>query len=211
MYRAIRGFTESLLINKWVTLQIAEVFRGSVSDLKYYPQLVRRFEIRRARQDEMGALQSFFGKHRQVVDRFSRQDVCIILVVDGRILAAEWLALGPNVYREDWATLRCVFQFPAGACWLYDGRCDEDNAGAWGILIGCLKSHLDELRVKEVFFQIDYVNVDSISIHKALGCRYIGKIFHFMFLGLSLSRYKTHGGRWRCLPVRMEHLGLCKE
>ena len=211
MYRAIRGFTDSLSINSWVTLRISEVFRASVGDLKYYPQLAGRFEIRKARQDEMNALQSFFAKHSKVADRFSRQDVCIILVVDGRILAAEWLALGPNVFREDWTTLRCVFQFPGGACWLYDGLCDEDHTGAWGILIGCLKGHLDELEVKEVFFQIDYSNVDSISIHTALGCRSLGKILHFMFLGLSLSRYKTHGGRWCRLPVRLDRLGLHKE
>ena len=89
MYRVIRRFTDFLSVGKWVTLQIAEVFGGSVSDFKYYPKLDRRFEIRRARQDEMCAHQSFFGKHRQVADRFSRQDVCIILVVDGRILAGE--------------------------------------------------------------------------------------------------------------------------
>ena len=211
MYQVFGNFTDSLSINKWVTLQIAEVFRASVNDLKYYPQLLRRFEIRRARQDEIGALQSFFGKHTQVADRFSRQDVCIILVVNGRILAAEWLALGPNVFREDWAPLGCVFRFPAGACWLYDGLCDEENAGAFGILIACLKSHFGELTVKEVFFQIDYVNIDSITIHKDLGGRSMGKIFHFMFLGLSLTRYKTHRGRWRRLPVRAENLGLCKE
>ena len=112
MYQVFGRFTDSPSINKWVKLQIAEVFRASVNDLKYYPQLLRRFEIRRARQDEMGALQSFFGEDTPVADRFSRQDICIILIADGRILAAEWLALGPNVFREDWEPLGCVFRLP---------------------------------------------------------------------------------------------------
>ena len=211
MYRVIGRFTHALLIDKWIDVHIVEVFGALVGDLKYYPRLRRRFEIRRARQDDVSALQSFFDDIEIVTDRLSRQDVCIILVADGRILAAEWVAVGPNVYREDWAKLRCVFRFPAGACWLYDGLCDKDNAGAWGILIACLKGHLDELEVKEVFFQIDYSNVASINDHKALGCHSMGRLVHVLFLGLSLSCYKTHGGRWSLLPVDAEHLRLCRD
>lgn len=208
LYRAIHGMIRILAIDRWVAFQIAEVFATRISEIKYYPQFRGRFEIRQAGRDDEAALQSFFQKPREVADRFSRQDVCIILCSDGRILAAEWVALGPNIFREDRATLRCVFRFPAGSCWLYDGLCDENNPGAWGMLMVTIRSQLEELGVREAFFQIDYQNVGSVVSHKALGCQSRGRVVHVKLLGWSLRMYKTHGERWQVLPAQTGHLEL---
>ncbi len=207
-YRAVRGAIESLSLGKRINLRIADVFAASVSELKCYPRIPRAFSVRPAEETDVPALQAFFSKPQKVRDRMRRGDLCVILLADGEICAAEWVSPGPKAYQEDWDQLRCVFRIPAHACWLYDGKGNERGTGTWAILMGRLTLCLNDLGIQDVFLQSDYGNVVSMRSHTSLGYRPVGRIFHLAIAGLSLRLYRTRERGWRFLPGRIGNLEL---
>jgi hypothetical protein len=198
-YRAIRALIRVLSLKKWFRFRIAEVLTASVSELKSC-RTPSVFTVRQAQEQDVHALQSFYSKPQKVLERINRGDICIILLSRDKICAAEWLTLGTQEYREDWTDLRCVFRFPAGVGWLYDGKGHKSFRGAWGVLMGSLGRYLNQFGVSEVFSQTSYSNLLSINSHESLGYRVAGRICQLSLPGISICLYRNQNGRWRFLP-----------
>lgn len=206
LYRVGRRLAYSRWLRNWVKFCVVEVFTVSVSELKSQQRVHRAFVVRKAEEGDWHDLESFFPDPQRVRDRLRRGDTCVIALAAEQICAAVWLALGPKDYREDWKDLRCIYRFPAGVCWTYDGR--GTRLGAWGSLMAQLPRYLRESGIAEVFTQIECDNRISLDSHKSLGYRPAGLICCFGILGLVLRIYKTRGGKWRLLPGRIGKLEL---
>jgi len=206
VYRVIRGVCYSWGLGTRLHFSIAEVFGASASELKSSQQIPSVFTVRRAEEQDLSGLESYFSNSQVVRDRLRRGDICLVALVSGQIGAAVWLALGPKKYYEDWSELRCVFRFPAGACWVYNGRATV--FGAWGGVAMSLSQHLERLGVSTVFTQVDHANTVSLQCTKSLGFRPIGRICRLTVARFSLCIYRTHKGRWRPLPGRIGNLEL---
>jgi hypothetical protein len=164
--------------------------------------------VRKALSTDIEALQTFFGKPKKVVERLNRGDTCFLLVSDGNIYAAEWLASGAKDYKEDWQRLHCVFRFPAGVCWLYDGRGDGKSLGPWGMLMGSLPQYFNELGIFHVYLAVDYGNVRSLANHKTLGYQMAGRICHIRIGRFSRCLFRPSGLNWQSTPGRVGFLEL---
>ncbi len=198
---------ESRPFRAWCRFSAVEVFSASVSDLKSQKRIPRSFVVRRAVEEDVPELESFFGGSRRIDERMRRSDICVVTVSKDRIGAAVWLSPGPSDYREDWDDLRCIVRYPAGVCWSYDGV--GTKFGAWGSLMMRLPDLLEEDGVEEVFTHIECDNQMSLDSHKSLGYRSIGFVWSFGVFGLVLKIYKTEGNPWRRLPGRIGRLEFC--
>jgi hypothetical protein len=163
--------------------------------------------VRWADLNDLPQLERFYC--RNLGHRFARGDACLVLVADGSICAAEWVAVGPAEYTEDSATLRLHLRVPGRCAWLYDGLAGP-APGLWGILMTSLAPALSDRGVDQVFLQVEYGNAMSEASHRSLGFKELGWLFHLAVPGLSLPLYRGLQGHWRSLPGRLRELELLK-
>jgi len=197
-YRLARRVAEARYLRNCFKFCLVEIFSVPVSQLKCSRRIPRAFVVRKAEERDLPALGAYFSDPQRVRRRFERRDICVITLAGDEICAAVWLAIGPKDYREDWNDLGCVFHFPAGVGWSYDGK--GTRWGAWGALMGRLPEYLKELEIAEVYTLIDCGNRASQESHKSLGYRPLGTIGCVGLLGLALRIYRVSGESWQRLP-----------
>lgn len=204
LYRVASRLANERWWKRWFRFVVVEVYSAPVSELKHSRSVPRLFTVKRAKQEDLRALEAYFGDARRVGNRCRRGDVCAMTLSNGEVGAAVWFTAGPNDYREDWEALRCVVRFPAGVAWTFDGK--GTKLGAWGALMMRLPKYLGELAAKEVYTLIDYDNRESIDGHLSLGYRRAGVLVHLRFPGIMLTMCKADRGKWRRLPGRIGSL-----
>jgi hypothetical protein len=205
-YALARKFTSWRWWPKSCRFSVVEVFAVSAAGLQTAKRVPRVFTVRQAAPEDLPALQEFLAAPQLARDRLERGDVCLVSLVDDRIAAAVWLALGPNQYHEDWEELRCIFSFPAGVAWSYDGR--GAKLGAWGSLMARLGQFAQELGADEIYCIIDYSNRPSIDSHLSLGCQRMGLVVSALLFGVPFRFYRAQQGPWRLASGRIGKLGV---
>ncbi|NQU20513.1 MAG: hypothetical protein HQ567_04465 [Candidatus Nealsonbacteria bacterium] len=188
---------------RWWRLGVVEIYHAPLGDLRR-SRVPRIFNVRMTTQDDLPALEDYFGDPQRVRDRFRRGDACAVCFCGNRIGAAVWFTVGMNDYHEDWETLRCTVRFPVGVAWTFDGK--GTKLGAWGALMARLPEFLERLAVEDVYTVIDYDNIESINCQLSLGYRRIGLLVHLRFLAAVLNFGKLATGRWHRSPGQVGHL-----
>ncbi len=203
VYRVANRVVNANWSKRWWRFAVVEIYHAPLGNLQR-SRVPRLFTIRTAQQEDLPALEAYFGDPQRVRDRWRRGDICAITFCGGEIGAAVWFAIGPNDYHEDWQSLRCIVRFPARIAWTFDGK--GTKLGAWGALMARLPEFLEEFAVEEVYTAIDYDNIESIDGHLSLGYRRTGLLVHSWFLVVVLNVCKPAMGRWRRLPGQIGHL-----
>jgi len=206
-YRFVERLIESRFFRKWCSFSAVEVFSASVSDLKATQKRAHHaFTVRAATEQDISAVQSFYGNRRRIKERMERGDICIITLCKDQIGAAVWLSPGPKYYYEDWDNLRCIVHYPVSVCWSYDGI--GTRFGAWGSLMVRLPGFLEQFGIDEVYTHITCDNRISLDSHKSLGYRSAGFIWTFGIFRFILRLYRVAGGHWLrfpCLIGKLEY------
>ena len=201
--RVARRLSESRWCRRWLQFVLAEVYHAPVSQLKRSRRVPGVFTVRPIEADDLPVVEAYFDNSR-VHERFRRGDVCFVTFVKNEIGGGVWFSTGPNVYPDDWPTLRCAVSIPAGVAWTFDGK--GTRMGAWGAMMMRLPEYLEGVGAEDVYTLIDYDNQKSINGHLSLGYRRGGMVVNLRVLGLGLTAYKADGHRWRLLPGRIGRL-----
>jgi CelD/BcsL family acetyltransferase involved in cellulose biosynthesis len=206
LYWATSSAIQSLPLKNWIRLQVSEVFVGLASDLKCRERLPKSFTVRLAEKQDLRALESFSSMPERVSGRWCRGDVCILCLVDGKIGAAQWLALGPKEFDDDRNALRCTWRVSHGMSFNYGA--EGKMLGAYGALCLRMAGFMKELGISTCFSHIDYANWESLKAANSLGCVSLGLVVHMAVAGFGFSLYRPWGGKWRSLPGRLGELEL---
>jgi len=209
LYRVVRRLIGICRLHKMLRLCCVDVFAASVSELKCHGRIPRAFQVRPAREEELPQLGPYFENPERVRDRVQRGAVCTITVAGEEICAGLWLSFGPNQHAEDRADVGCVFRFPEGVAWSFDGK--GTRWGAWGALMARLPEYLKKQGIREVFLMIECDNRESLDGHRSSGYRRVGRVFSLRILWPWLCLWKPEGGSWRRLPGQIGNLRLSRD
>ena len=185
-------------------LCVVDVFRAGLPEWKANGCIPRGFEVRQAGPADLPLLAGYFGSQERAAERLQRGDRCLAALAQDAIGAAVWFSLGPNAYADDWDDLRCVFRFPAGVAWSFDGR--GTQWGAWGSLMVRAPQHLQDLGAEEVFTLVEWNNWKSIDSHRSLGWRRVAVLGCLRVAPLVWRLYSADGRRWHVPPGRIGRL-----
>lgn len=197
LYRAWHGVSRRFL-GSTVQFTIVEIMAAPVTQLRRLPRVPRALQVREAHAADQAALEEILGQPGKAASRLAARDTCLLASSNGRILATEWIKLGPATYDEDLATVGVVFGIPANACWLYDGRTvdDEQVIGPWGAVMGRLPIYLQQLGVETVYLQVGHHNPYSLACHRSLGFRSIGRLSYVQVFGWRFVNQRGVTGPW---------------
>ena len=168
------------------------------------PRTSSLFTVRWAEPADLEELAQYFGSRERVKARIASGDRCVVAISQAKIGAAVWLGIGPSQFVEDWDDLRCVFRYPAGIAWTYDGK--GTKLGAWGTMMKLLPGLLRHENVSEIATIIDCNNWQSMDAHRSLGYESAGVLLHVRVLGVPLRLFKPQGKRWRRVPPAIDRV-----
>jgi len=209
LYRAVKRLIGLCRLQKRLGLCVVDLFAAGVSELKSHGRIPRAFQVRPAREEEWPELGPYFENPQRVRDRLQRGAVCTITVAGQQVCAGLWLSFGPCQHAEDRADVGCVFQFPEGVAWSFDGK--GTRWGAWGALMARLPEYLEERGVGEMFLMIECDNRESIDGHRSSGFRRVGRVFFLKIFRPWLCLWKPEGGSWRRLPGQIGKLRFSRD
>jgi len=209
LYRVVKRLIGICRLHKRLTVCIVDVFTARVSELKSHRRIPRAFDVRVARQEDLPKLGPYFENPQRVRDRVRRGAVCTITVAGEEICAGLWLSFGPGQHAEDRHDVGCVFQFPEGVAWSFDGK--GTRWGAWGALMTRLPEYLQEQGTREVYLMIECDNRESLDGHLSSGFRRAGRIVSLRILWPWLCLWKPEGGAWRRLPGQIGRLRFSRD
>lgn len=207
LYRIWHGLSQGAL-GRVARVTVAELMAAPIAELRQLPRLPKGLVVRLMDSSDLPLMDGVSAHPGKAAWRRAAGDQCLVAVSDGRVLATEWIKLGPAAYDEDVPTLGVAFRVPPRACWLYDGKTvDADHViGPWGAVMGRLRAHLEAQGVEVAYLQVGYHNQYSLRCHKALGFRVIGRLCCLQFGGWRIISHRPENGVWTSVRDREYHL-----
>src|SRR5262245_16910334 len=158
-------------------------------------------EVRTATLQDLEGLARCQNRPRAFLNRFSADDVCVVAVVEGRVVAYQWFCLRP-LYREE--RYAYELEVPSDAVYEYDVFVLPEYrlTGIW-FKFHCvyLKELMERTHRRRILGMVDYGNRLAMSTHLRFGFRIFRRVFVVRLFGRSffLERAAPGGGalpRW---------------
>jgi hypothetical protein len=176
---------------------VAEIMAARTHELRLLPRVPRAFTVRPAEAGDAPLLDHFFARSTRARRQLSAGDTCLMALGDGAIQALEWVRCGPSEYREDVSRLGVSFKFPAGSCWLHNGRnLEREVMGPWGVLMGRLRAFLEPRGVEVAYLQVAADNSYSVACHESVGFRRVGRVVTLHLPGTRLVGFHDADKGW---------------
>lgn len=156
-----------------------------------------RAEIRAATMRDLDALVACKGNRawqttarRTFLNRFKADDTCAVAMLDGRMIAYQWIC-HRSVYVEE--RYGYAFDIPPDTVYTYDifMRPEHRVAGLWVKFHAVfLREFMLKLRRNKILGMVDFGNRLSMNTHLRYGFRPVKKVFVITLFGRSVFTHK---------------------
>jgi GNAT superfamily N-acetyltransferase len=151
-------------------------------------QLVRgSCVVRPATVDDIDGLVRLQDKRQLFLDRFSAGDLCVVAMLDGRIVGYEWFSDKPVHHEEAWGLRITV---PGGFVYAYDAYIDRAcrNTGVWLRFKAFLGEWMRLRDKRGVLTFVEYGNSPSLRTHLRFGFAPSKRVLALKILGITLFK-----------------------
>lgn len=144
-------------------------------------------EVRFATACDLDALTRLQDKRALFLRRFEEGDLCLVALVDGRVVGYEWFS-DRSVHQEAGWDYR--IDIPPGYVYAYDAYIDPAyrNTGVWLRFKACLADWMTACGKQGVLTFVDYGNWPSLRTHLRFGFQPTETVLALRIMGLRLFR-----------------------
>ena len=144
-------------------------------------------EVRFATADDLNGMTGLQDKRALFARRFAEGDLCVIALVDGRIVGYEWFSDQPVHHEAGW---NYRIDIPCGYVYAYDAYIDPAyrNTGVWLRFKAYLADWMTACGKRGVLTFVDYGNWPSLRTHLRFGFRPTETVLALRIIGLRLFR-----------------------
>jgi GNAT superfamily N-acetyltransferase len=144
-------------------------------------------EVRFATADDLDGMTGLQHKRALFVRRFEEGDLCVIALVDGRVVGYEWFSDQPVHHEAGW---NYRIDIPCGYVYAYDAYIDPAyrNTGVWLRFKAYLADWMTACGKRGVLTFVDYGNWPSLRTHLRFGFRPTETVLALRIIGLRLFR-----------------------